>query len=173
MSTFEALKLAYLRSTAKEEPGVLAVLAFGSISGSIGATSVYPLNLIRTRLQASGSSGHPQRYKGIWDVANKTMAADGWRGFYRGLFPTLAKVKIHVLLGYKYVVDVTLIGCSQCINQLRGIREYEEEAWCVICLLLSLCFLYAYPCPRAIFWIESGIFIPTKSQFIDRHRHFL
>src|SRR6266852_1817364 len=36
MSTFEALKLAYLRSTGKDEPGVLAVLAFGSISGSVG-----------------------------------------------------------------------------------------------------------------------------------------
>ena len=37
MSTFEALKLAYLRSTGKEEPGVLALLACGSVSGSIGA----------------------------------------------------------------------------------------------------------------------------------------
>lgn len=92
MSTFEALKLAYLRSTGKEEPGVLATLAFGSISGSVGATSVYPLNLVRTRLQASGSSGHPQRYTGVWDVASKTMEREGWRGFYRGLFPTLAKV---------------------------------------------------------------------------------
>jgi hypothetical protein len=38
MSTFEALKLAYLRSTGLDEPGVLALLAFGSISGSVGAT---------------------------------------------------------------------------------------------------------------------------------------
>lgn len=92
MSTFEALKLTYLRSTGKEEPGVLALLAFGSISGSVGATSVYPLNLVRTRLQASGSSGHPQRYNGIMDAALKTYEGEGWRGFYRGLFPTLAKV---------------------------------------------------------------------------------
>ncbi|KAF8529177.1 mitochondrial carrier [Hysterangium stoloniferum] len=100
MSTFEALKLAYLRSTGKAEPGVLAILAFGSISGSIGATSVYPLNLVRTRLQASGSSGHPQKYTGVWDVASKTLAADGWRGFYRGLFPTLAKVVPSVSISY-------------------------------------------------------------------------
>ena len=94
MSTFEALKLAYLRSTGKDEPGVLALLAFGSISGSVGATSVYPLNLVRTRLQASGSSGHPERYTGILDVVQKTYARDGWRGFYRGLLPTLAKVRV-------------------------------------------------------------------------------
>ncbi|CCM03175.1 uncharacterized protein FIBRA_05297 [Fibroporia radiculosa] len=100
MSTFEALKLAYLRSTRKDEPGVLALLAFGSVSGSIGATSVYPLNLVRTRLQASGSSGHPQRYSGIMDVVRKTYARDGWRGFYRGLLPTLAKVVPAVSISY-------------------------------------------------------------------------
>ncbi|KAI9448192.1 mitochondrial carrier [Lactarius indigo] len=94
MSTFEALKLAYLRSTGKDEPGMLALLAFGSISGSVGATMVYPLNLVRTRLQASGSSGHPERYSGIGDVVIKTYQRDGWRGFYRGLVPTLAKVRI-------------------------------------------------------------------------------
>ena len=93
MSTFEALKLAYLRSTSKDEPGMLALLAFGSISGSVGATMVYPLNLVRTRLQASGSSGHPERYSGIGDVIRKTYRRDGWRGFYRGLVPTLAKVR--------------------------------------------------------------------------------
>jgi solute carrier family 25 phosphate transporter 23/24/25/41 len=97
MSAFEALKIAYIKSSGKEEPGVLALLAFGSISGSVGATSVYPLNLMRTRLQASGSPGHPQRYNGVLDVAIKTWERDGWRGFYRGLLPTLAKVKIFAL----------------------------------------------------------------------------
>ncbi|KAK7061787.1 mitochondrial carrier protein [Favolaschia claudopus] len=100
MSTFEALKLAYSRSTGTDEPGVLATLAFGSISGSIGATTVYPLNLVRTRLQASGSSGHPQKYTGVWDVTTKTWERDGWRGFYRGLFPTLAKVVPAVSISY-------------------------------------------------------------------------
>lgn len=105
MSTFEALKLAYLRSTGKDEPGVLALLAFGSVSGSVGATSVYPLNLVRTRLQASGSSGHPERYTGILDVVKKTYTRDGWRGFYRGLLPTLAKVRYRICLAYQTHLD--------------------------------------------------------------------
>ncbi|KAL0576914.1 hypothetical protein V5O48_005060 [Marasmius crinis-equi] len=100
MSTFEALKLGYLRSTGKDEPGVLALLAFGSLSGSVGATSVYPMNLVRTRMQASGSSGHPQIYTGPWDVAVKTFEKEGWRGFYRGLVPTLAKVVPSVSISY-------------------------------------------------------------------------
>ena len=97
MSTFEALKLAYLRSTGKEEPGVLPLLAFGSVSGGVGATSVYPLNLVRTRLQASGSPAHPQRYTSMFDAAWVTYKNEGWRGFYRGLFPTLAKVSVTYL----------------------------------------------------------------------------
>lgn len=100
MSTFEALKLAYVRSTGRDEPGVLALLAFGGVSGSVGATSVYPLNLVRTRLQASGSSGHPERYTGVRDVIIKTYQRDGWRGFYRGLCPTLAKVVPSVSISY-------------------------------------------------------------------------
>jgi len=100
MSTFEALKLAYVRSTRQEEPGVLALLAFGSVSGSVGATSVYPLNLVRTRLQASGSPAHPQRYTGMWDVVLQTYREGGVRGFYIGLGPTLAKVIPAVSISY-------------------------------------------------------------------------
>ena len=122
MSTFEALKLAYLRSTGKAEPGVLALLAFGSISGSVGATSVYPLNLVRTRLQASGSSGHPQRYTGVLDVVIKTWERDGWRGFYRGLFPTLAKVRC-VLVNLRLLSEPPPpTGRPFCLNLLCCLR---------------------------------------------------
>lgn len=88
--------MAYLRSFPNpntQDPPILAVLLFGSISGSVGATTVYPLNLVRTRLQAAGSSGHPAVYTGAMDVVRKTMESEGWRGFYRGLAPTLAKVR--------------------------------------------------------------------------------
>jgi solute carrier family 25 phosphate transporter 23/24/25/41 len=128
MSAFEALKLAYVRSTGKDEPGVMALLAFGSISGSVGATSVYPLNLVRTRLQASGSSGHPQRYTGVWDVVVKTWERDGWRGFYRGLFPTLAKVRGSFILCPAMIVSYPYthgqncpLGCPRRIDIVCGI----------------------------------------------------
>jgi solute carrier family 25 phosphate transporter 23/24/25/41 len=94
MSTFEALKLAYVRSAGDRDPGVLATLSFGSISGAVGATAVYPLNLVRTRMQASGSTGHPQIYHGVFDVTAKTFKNEGFRGFYRGLVPTLAKASV-------------------------------------------------------------------------------
>ena len=44
------------------------------------------------RLQAQGTPGHPHRYSSAWDAARKTFHADGVKGFYKGLGPTLFKV---------------------------------------------------------------------------------
>lgn len=100
MSTFEGIKLAYMSYTGKDEPETLALLAFGSLSGSVGATTVYPLNLIRTRLQAAGTPAHPQVYTGFMDAVRQTYKREGVVGFYRGLVPTLAKVVPAVSISY-------------------------------------------------------------------------
>lgn len=100
MSTFEGIKLAYMSWSGKDEPATLALLAFGSISGSVGASTVYPLNLIRTRLQAAGTPAHPQVYDGFLDAVRKTYRREGFVGFYRGLVPTLAKVVPAVSISY-------------------------------------------------------------------------
>ncbi|KAI9275317.1 mitochondrial carrier domain-containing protein [Sporodiniella umbellata] len=108
MGFYETLKVTYLQytQTQKDEhgnsktPSVLILWACGMVSGSIGATSVYPLNMIRTRLQAQGTPAHPQRYASAWDVASKTFKADGVKGFYKGLGPTLFKVVPSVSISY-------------------------------------------------------------------------
>ncbi len=144
MSTFEALKLAYLRSTGKDEPGVLALLAFGSVSGSVGATMVYPLNLVRTRLQASGSSGHPERYSGIVDVVRKTYVRDGWRGFYRGLVPTLAKVRPPSTLDLFFVTHhFHNVGHSFCFHFLYGVRTEQTKVSSSLRVLLRTVLTHA------------------------------
>ena len=43
MSLFAAFKKAYSNWSGVEDPGPMASLSFGAISGGIGATSVYPL----------------------------------------------------------------------------------------------------------------------------------
>ncbi|EGG10432.1 uncharacterized protein MELLADRAFT_115405 [Melampsora larici-populina 98AG31] len=75
-----------------EPPGVLGTLACGALSGGIGASSVYPINLVRTRLQAQGTSAHPATYRGIGDCVERTWRKEGFRGFYKGLAPSLFKV---------------------------------------------------------------------------------
>jgi solute carrier family 25 phosphate transporter 23/24/25/41 len=106
MGIYETLKVTYLQSMDKSlagkkengekvHPNVFVLWMCGMTSGSIGATSVYPLNMIRTRLQAQGTPAHPYTYTSAWDVARKTYRADGVRGFYKGLGPTLFKVNRH------------------------------------------------------------------------------
>jgi solute carrier family 25 phosphate transporter 23/24/25/41 len=57
--------------------------------------ATYPINLIRTRLQAAGlpaNQGTAAAYAGPMDVVRQTAKADGLRGFYRGLLPNMLKV---------------------------------------------------------------------------------
>ncbi|XP_057720693.1 calcium-dependent mitochondrial ATP-magnesium/phosphate carrier protein 3-like isoform X1 [Arachis stenosperma] len=68
------------------EPGPLVQLGCGTISGALGASCVYPLQVIRTRMQAQST------YSGMGDVFRKTMKHEGFRGFYKGIFPNLLKV---------------------------------------------------------------------------------
>ncbi|KAH8677520.1 mitochondrial carrier domain-containing protein [Xylariales sp. PMI_506] len=100
MGTFEFLKTRWVTYKAKSlgiheedaQPSSLATGIMGATSGAFGASVVYPLNVLRTRLQTQGTAMHPARYTGIVDVARKTIKNEGWRGLYKGLMPNLLKV---------------------------------------------------------------------------------
>ncbi|KAL3617661.1 anaphase-promoting complex subunit 2 [Castilleja foliolosa] len=72
------------------EPGPAVQLGCGTISGALGATCVYPLQVVRTRMQAQRSD--PTAYSSMSDVFWRTYNHEGLRGFYKGLFPNLLKV---------------------------------------------------------------------------------
>ncbi|KAI8928994.1 mitochondrial carrier domain-containing protein [Entophlyctis helioformis] len=76
------------------------ILTFGMVSGTCGAVLVYPLSLVRTRLQAQGTPSHPTFYTSSFDVIAKTYAREGLFGFYKGLAPTLLKVVPAVSISY-------------------------------------------------------------------------
>ena len=100
IGTFELLKKTYVRLSARyygiredeTQLGNVTTAVLGATSGALGATIVYPLNVLRTRLQTQGTAMHPPTYTGIVDVATKTMCNEGMRGFYKGLTPNLLKV---------------------------------------------------------------------------------
>ncbi|EST05704.1 Mitochondrial substrate/solute carrier [Kalmanozyma brasiliensis GHG001] len=66
----------------------------GGIAGSIGATIVYPIDLVKTRMQNQRSSvvGEPLMYKNSIDCVKKVFRNEGLRGFYSGLGPQLLGV---------------------------------------------------------------------------------
>jgi solute carrier family 25 (mitochondrial phosphate transporter), member 23/24/25/41 len=100
MGTFELLKTSYRKYRGRklgvdpdkvQVPGLLTGV-IGATSGAFGASIVYPLNVLRTRLQTQGTVMHPTTYTGIVDVAIKTVQKEGYRGLYKGLTPNLLKV---------------------------------------------------------------------------------
>lgn len=100
LGTFEYLKRRVTARNARRRrcheedagPSGFATAGIGAVSGALGASAVYPLNVLRTRLQAQGTIGHPQTYTGIWDVTRKTVGGEGLKGLFRGLTPNLLKV---------------------------------------------------------------------------------
>uniref|UniRef100_A0AAY4EN52 EF-hand domain-containing protein n=1 Tax=Denticeps clupeoides TaxID=299321 RepID=A0AAY4EN52_9TELE len=67
----------------------------GSIAGATGATAVYPIDLVKTRMQNQRSSGSlvgELMYKNSFDCAKKVLRYEGFFGFYRGLVPQLIGV---------------------------------------------------------------------------------
>jgi solute carrier family 25 phosphate transporter 23/24/25/41 len=108
LGTFEFLKSKLAQHSAKrlgchEEdalPGSFATGCIGAFSGAFGASVVYPINLLRTRLQAQGTVLHPPTYTGIVDVAQRTIKNEGFRGLFKGITPNLLKVVPAVSITY-------------------------------------------------------------------------
>lgn len=64
--------------------------ALGSIAGAFGATIVYPIDLVKTRMQNQRSKVVGElMYKNSIDCAKKVIRHEGFRGLYSGLGPQL------------------------------------------------------------------------------------
>jgi len=66
-------------------------LLVGAVAGVVGTSCIYPLDMVKTRLQAGGQSGMV-KYAGPIDCIKQMYAKEGWRGFYRGLDANLLGV---------------------------------------------------------------------------------
>lgn len=61
----------------------------GSIAGAVGATAVYPIDLVKTRMQNQRSTGSfvgELMYKNSFDCFKKVLRYEGFFGLYRGNF---------------------------------------------------------------------------------------
>merc|ERR1719281_563185 len=66
----------------------------GSIAGATGATAVYPIDLVKTRMQnqRTGSYISELLYRNSFDCFKKVLRHEGVTGLYRGLIPQLMGV---------------------------------------------------------------------------------
>ncbi|KAF5003566.1 hypothetical protein FDECE_9893 [Fusarium decemcellulare] len=67
--------------------------ALGSVAGAFGAFMVYPIDLVKTRLQNQRGAQPGQRlYKNSIDCFQKVVRNEGFRGLYSGVLPQLVGV---------------------------------------------------------------------------------
>ena len=67
--------------------------ALGSLAGAFGAFMVYPIDLVKTRMQNQRSSRVGELlYKNSWDCAKKVVRNEGFKGLYSGVLPQLVGV---------------------------------------------------------------------------------
>ncbi|CAF1030676.1 unnamed protein product, partial [Didymodactylos carnosus] len=102
------LKQFYMKSHKNKEPSAFIVMGCGAITALITQFAIYPIALIRTRIQ-----GQPiaQIHDVKEDVRVRKIAIDIWRtegilGFYRGLILNTLKIVPAVSISfaiYEYV----------------------------------------------------------------------
>lgn len=103
LGTFSSVKKLLVKKFGDAKDQLLPTymtLSLGAFSGSFAATIVYPVNLLRTRLQSQGTYAHPFTYDGFYDVFKQTVAREGFSGLWKGLVPNLAKVAPAVSISY-------------------------------------------------------------------------
>jgi len=67
--------------------------ALGSLAGAFGAFMVYPIDLVKTRMQNQRSSRVGEMlYKNSLDCAKKVIKNEGFKGLYSGVLPQLIGV---------------------------------------------------------------------------------
>ena len=64
----------------------------GSVAGAFGAFMVYPIDLVKTRMQNQRSTVGQGLYKNSWDCFTKVIKNEGARGLYSGVLPQLVGV---------------------------------------------------------------------------------
>lgn len=81
--TYEALT----RTSGSEPVSTLCMLLAGGIAGSVSWTVSYPLDVIKSRIQAI--DGH--RYSGMIDCLRQSIRTEGYSCLYRGLSSTILR----------------------------------------------------------------------------------
>jgi solute carrier family 25 aspartate/glutamate transporter 12/13 len=113
---------------------VLKSFALAGVAGAVGATFVYPIDLVKTRMQnqrrlVASLAGVPPAasantiwYSSSWDCFRKTVRNEGFLGLYRGIGPQLVGVAPEKAL--KLVVnDVLRSAFSTKIDEASGLEN--------------------------------------------------
>lgn len=87
----------------------------GSIAGATGATFVYPIDLVKTRMQnqRTGSYIGELMYKNSFDCFKKVVRHEGFGGLYRGLVSD----RVTSIRGHSHTFLCSYRNLSACVRR--------------------------------------------------------
>ncbi|KAJ2157350.1 mitochondrial thiamine pyrophosphate transporter [Coemansia sp. RSA 552] len=103
----------------------------GALAGAISTSATYPLDLLRTRFVAQQLSSRV--HASITGAIRHIYREEGFRGFYRGLFPACLQIMPYmgIVFGsydvlsssYRWLRSSVLVGDSVAINVLDSVQD--------------------------------------------------
>ncbi|KAF7876542.1 hypothetical protein EAF04_001631 [Stromatinia cepivora] len=86
------------------------IALYGGLAGEALWLASYPFDVVKSKMQSDGF-GEKMKYNGMRDCFAKTWRAEGARGFWKGIFPTLLRA-MPVSAGTFAVVEMTMRAIS-------------------------------------------------------------
>ncbi|ROV93501.1 hypothetical protein VSDG_06830 [Cytospora chrysosperma] len=91
----------------RDDISPLKVAFYGGLAGEALWLASYPFDVVKSKMQTDGFGKDGQRYKTMRDCFAQTWRAEGMRGFWKGLGPTLLRA-MPVSAGTFAVVEMTM-----------------------------------------------------------------
>ncbi|XP_012072876.1 folate transporter 1, chloroplastic isoform X2 [Jatropha curcas] len=82
------------RKSGRSDNDLLNSIDYAVLGGSSKVAAIiftYPFQVVRARLQQRPSTGGVPKYMDSWHVVKETVRFEGFRGFYKGITPSLLK----------------------------------------------------------------------------------
>ncbi|KAJ1985105.1 Mitochondrial carrier protein ymc2 [Dimargaris cristalligena] len=79
------------RQVARDQIAATEVCLYGALAGYAMWGSVYPVDVIKSKLQTDSLVPHQRQYHSVLDCARKTFRSEGVAGFYKGIVPCLLR----------------------------------------------------------------------------------
>lgn len=95
---------------ARNEVPAYKVALYGGLAGEALWLGSYPFDVVKSKMQTDGF-GANMRYKSMRDCFAQTWRAEGMRGFWKGIGPTLLRA-MPVSAGTFAVVEATMRAIS-------------------------------------------------------------
>lgn len=138
----------------------------GSVAGAFGAFMVYPIDLVKTRLQNQRGAQPGQRlYKNSIDCFQKVIRNEGFRGLYSGVLPQLVGVAPEKAI--KLTVNDLARGyfTGKKDGKITVPLEVFSGGLAGACQVVSNCrFLMSCPCRMTLTCGTAGVYQPPRDR---------